>query len=132
MSGNAKDLRTPLKRAQGLGSAKDGTGHFIRQRVTAIAMVLAGIYLLGVLIGLSGAEYDHARMIVADPFNATVLAGFVLAAFWHAKLGLQVIIEDYVHTPLLAGIAQLANLFVCALAACAGVLAVLRVATLGV
>lgn len=132
MNGNAKDLRTPLKRAQGLGSAKDGTGHFIRQRVTAIAIALAGIYLLGLLIGLAGADYDHARALVADPLNAAVLAGFVIAAFWHAKLGVQVIIEDYVHAPLLAGIAQLANIFVCALAAIAGVLAVLRIATLGV
>jgi succinate dehydrogenase / fumarate reductase membrane anchor subunit len=67
-------------------------------------------------------------MMVADPLNATVLVAFLAAAFWHAKLGLQVVIEDYVHTPLLAGIAHLANIFVCALAAIAGVLAVVRVA----
>lgn len=132
MSGIGRDLRTPLKRARGLGSAKDGTSHFLWQRVTAIAVILAGIYLLGLLIGLSGADYDFARAIVSDPFNASVLLAFVVAAFWHAKLGLQVIIEDYIHAPLLAGIAHLANIFVCALAAIAGVLAVLRIATLGV
>lgn len=125
---NAKDLRTPLKRARGLGSAKHGTGHFIWQRITAIAVGLLGIYLLGLLIGMGGAGYDRARMIVADPLNATVLVAFVIAAFWHARLGLQVVIEDYVHTPLLAGAAHLAIIFTCALAAIAGVLAIIRIA----
>ncbi len=123
-----RDLRTPLKRARGLGSAKDGTGHFLWQRITAIAVALLGIYLLGLLLGLGGADFDRAHAIVASPFNATLLIAFLIAAFWHAKLGVQVVIEDYVHTPLLAGIAQLANIFVCALAAIAGVLAVLRIA----
>ena len=125
---NANDLRTPLKRARGLGSAKDGTGHFTWQRITAIAVALLGIYLLGLLIGIGGADYDRARMIVADPLNATLLDAFVIAAFWHARLGLQVVIEDYVHTPLLAGAAHLASLFVCALAAIGGVLAIVRIA----
>jgi succinate dehydrogenase / fumarate reductase membrane anchor subunit len=122
------DFRTPLKRAVGLGSAKDGTGHFLWQRVTAIALVLLGAYLVGILLGLGGADYDRARAIVANPLNAAILVAFVIATFWHAKLGLQVIIEDYVHTPLLAGAAHLANIFVCALAAIAGVLAIVRVA----
>ena len=65
---------------------------------------------------------------MASPLNATLLVAFLIAAFWHAKLGVQVFIEDYIHTSLLAGIAQLANIFVCALAAIAGVLAVLRIA----
>ena len=63
-----------------------------------------------------------------DPLNATILVVFLVAAFWHARLGVQVVIEDYVHAPLLAGIAHVANLFVCALATIAGVLAVVRIA----
>jgi succinate dehydrogenase / fumarate reductase membrane anchor subunit len=125
------DFRTPLKRAVGLGSAKDGTGHFIWQRVTAVAVALCGIYLIGLLFGLTGADYPFARAIVADPVNAAVLIAFLVAACWHAKLGLQVVIEDYVHTPLLAGAAHLANIFVCALAAIAGVLAVVRIVLQG-
>lgn len=124
----SNDLRTPLKRAMGLGSAKDGTGHFMWQRITAIALVLAGAYLLGILLGLGGADYERARAIVSSPFNATLLAAFVIAACWHAKLGLQVVIEDYVHTPVLAGAAHLANIFICALAAIGGVLAIIRIA----
>ena len=127
-----QDFRTPLKRAVGLGSAKDGTGHFLWQRVTAIALVLCGMYLVGLLFGLTGAEYPFARATVADPLNAVVLVAFLVAACWHAKLGLQVVIEDYVHTPLLGGIAHFANIFVCALAAIAGVLEVVRIVLQGV
>lgn len=130
MNASHDRLRTPLKRARGLGSAKSGTGHFLWQRVTAIALALLGAYLVGLLLTLGGADFERARALVAQPFNATVLAAFLVAGFWHAKLGLQVVIEDYVHTPVLAGVAHLANIFVCALAAVAGVLAVVRI-TLG-
>ena len=68
------------------------------------------------------------RAAVARPWNATLLVAFLIASFWHVKLGLQVIIEDYLHTPLLAGAAHLANIFICALAAIGGVLAIIRIA----
>ena len=77
---------------------------------------------------LRSGDYAGVHGLVADPVNATVLVAFLLGMFWHARLGLQVIVEDYVHTPLSATLAQLAILFVCALAAIAGVLAVLRIA----
>ena len=125
----SRNLRTPIKRAMGLGSAKDGTGHFMVQRITAIALVLAGAWLIGLLLlSLNSTDYVFVRATVRDPLNATVLVAFLIAACWHAKLGLQVVIEDYVHAPLLAGIAHLANIFACALLAVAGVLAVLRIA----
>lgn len=123
-----RDLRTPLKRARGLGSARSGTGHFIWQRVTAIALVLLGAYLVGLLFSLGGSGFERAHATVANPLNATMLVGFLVAMFWHAKLGMQVVIEDYMHTPLWAGIAHLANIIVCTLAAVAGVLAVVRIA----
>jgi succinate dehydrogenase / fumarate reductase membrane anchor subunit len=68
------------------------------------------------------------QMVTSILHNATVLVAFLIAACWHAKLGLQVVIEDYVHAPLLAGAAHLANIFACALLAIAGVFAVLRIA----
>ncbi len=128
MNARGKDMQTPLKRARGLGAAKDGTGHFIWQRITAIATGLSGLWLLGMLLTLRSADYMVMHALVADPVNAMVLVAFLLGMFWHARLGLQVIVEDYVHTPLAATLAQLAILFVCALAAIAGVLAVLRIA----
>ncbi len=130
MSDNWKrhqDMRTPLKRVLGLGSARTGTEHFLWQRVTAIVLVLLGAYLIGLLLSLGGASYDIARAIVADPINATILVTFLVAMFWHAKLGVQVVIEDYVHTPALAGMAYVANIFICAIAAIASVLAVIRI-----
>lgn len=124
---NKARLRNPLKTARGLGSAKDGTHHFIVQRITAVALILLGLYVLGLLIGLAGADYAAVRDAVARPFNAVVLIAFLLAMFWHAQLGLQVVIEDYVHGGV--GIAaQLAVRFTCVLAAIASVLAVIRIA----
>jgi len=120
-------LRTPLKRARGLGSAKDGTGHFILQRITAIALVFLSIYVVGLMVWLIGADYAVVRATVAQPCNALLLVAFLIASFWHAKLGMQVIVEDYVHTPWLAAVSQLAVIFVCALAGLASVLAVIRI-----
>ncbi|MBZ4039248.1 succinate dehydrogenase, hydrophobic membrane anchor protein [Novilysobacter selenitireducens] len=121
-------LRHPLKTARGLGSAKDGTHHWILQRITAIALVFLSLYVVGFVAWLAGSGYGAVREAVAHPANALLLIAFLVAAFWHAKLGMQVIIEDYVHTPWLAATAQLTVIFVCVLAAIASVLAVIRIA----
>ena len=126
-----QDFRTPLKRAVGLGSAKDGTGHFLWQRVTAIGIVLAGARLLGQLLSLRGADYTHARMLVADPLNATILVAFLIAMFWHAQLGVQVVLEDYVHHSLLALFVQTTARFIAVLGAIVSVFAVARIALAG-
>lgn len=126
---NANDpLRTPIKNARGLGSAKDGVHHFIMQRITAIALVFLSIYLIALLVSLAGADYASARAAVANPCNAVLLSAFLIAMFWHGQLGMQVVIEDYVHTPWLAMTCQLIVYFVCVLAALASVFAVLRIA----
>jgi succinate dehydrogenase / fumarate reductase membrane anchor subunit len=126
---SARDkLRNPLKTARGLGSAKDGTHHFIVQRITAVALVALGLYVLGLVVYLAGADYATVRGAVANPCNAVILIAFLVAMFWHAQLGMQVVIEDYVHTPWLAVTSQLAVRFVCVLAAIASVLAVIRIA----
>src|SRR5690606_30923691 len=91
------ELRTPLKRARGLGSGKSGTGHWWWQRVTAVALVLLTAWLVGLLVSLVGADLAQARETIARPWNAVALAALVIAMFWHAKLGIQVVIEDYVH-----------------------------------
>jgi len=123
-----KNLRTPLKAAHGLGSAKHGTHHFIVQRITAVALIFLSLYAIGLIISLVGDDYATVRAAVAQPCNAVLLVAFIVATFWHAQLGMQVVIEDYVHTPWLAVTSQLIVIFVCVLAALASVLAVIRIA----
>lgn len=124
-------LRSPLKRARGLGSAKTGTGHFIVQRVTAIALIPLALYVAWLVVSLANADYAQVRATVADPLHATLLVAFLVNSFWHAQLGMQVIIEDYVHTPGAAMTLQLINIFACALAGIASVIAVLRITFAG-
>ena len=120
--------RTPLKEVQGLGSAKAGTHHFMVQRLTAIALVFLACWFLYFVIGLMHADYLTATDAVARPWNATLLIAFLVAMFWHAQLGVQVVIEDYVHSHGLALTAQIAVRFVCILGALASVFAVVRIA----
>jgi len=127
MSMSNNRLRTPLKNARGLGSAKDGTHHFVLQRITAVALIFLSLYVVWLIISLIGSDYASVRAAVANPANAVLLIAFVIATFWHAKLGLQVIIEDYVHTPWSATVLHLTNIFICVLAALASVLAIVRI-----
>jgi succinate dehydrogenase / fumarate reductase membrane anchor subunit len=89
-------LQTPRKTAAGLGSAKKGTGHFIQQRVTAIALVALVLWFLFALVGALDAGYAGAQSFIANPVNAVLLVLLVTAAFHHMQLGLQVVIEDYI------------------------------------
>ena len=126
-----RDLRTPLARARGIGSGKSGTEHFWRQRVTAIALALLVPWLVGLLVSMVGADLATVRDTLARPWNAVLLAAFVIATFWHAKLGIQVIIEDYVHTRWAEVTLLLVNLLACALGALASLYAIGRIAMLG-
>lgn len=124
----ADKYRHPIKNALGLGSAKDGVHHFMLQRVTAVALVGLSIYVVYLLLTLIGSDYAGARAVVAHPCNAVLLIAFLVAMFWHGQLGMQVVIEDYVHTAWLALTCQLLVKFVCALAALASIFAVVRIA----
>lgn len=120
--------RTPLKNVRGLGASKSGTEHFVHQRLTATALVVLGIWFLVFVLGLVGADYVTATAAVARPWNAILLAGFLLAMFWHAQLGLQVILEDYIHNSLLALALQVTVKFIAVLGAIVSVFAVARIA----
>ncbi|MXO58659.1 succinate dehydrogenase, hydrophobic membrane anchor protein [Altererythrobacter salegens] len=90
---------TPLGRVRGLGSAREGTHHWIVQRITAIGNLLAGGFLIASLLLLPDLSHATLREWIAGPMSATAMALLVVTTFWHAKLGLQVLIEDYVHAP---------------------------------
>ncbi len=92
-----KDMRTPLGKVRGLGSAKEGTGHFWVQRLTAVALVPLVLFFIGLVISLNGAGYAEVRAALGHPLTAIVMALFVLTGVYHMRIGMQVIIEDYVH-----------------------------------
>jgi succinate dehydrogenase / fumarate reductase membrane anchor subunit len=125
---SAKDLRHPIKRARGLGSAQSGVGHWWTQRVTAVALIALGLWFLVVVLRVAHGDFATARELVARPWNAVLLIAFVITMFWHAVLGLQVIIEDYVHTRWKEVSLLVLVKFLAVLGALASVLAVLRIA----
>ena len=126
-----RDFRTPVGRARGLGSGKTGTGHFCWLRVTSVALLPLFAWFIGTLVSLVGADLATVQTVLARPFNAITFALFAIATFWHSKLGLQVVIEDYIHQRALEITLQLLVTFACAAGALASLYAIARIALLG-
>ena len=124
------DYRTPLKRARRLGPAKSGTGHFWWQRVTAVVLALLVPWLVGTLVSLVGADLGQVHAVFSRPYNAILMALFAVALFWHAKLGIQVVIEDYVHNRAAELVLLVLNILLCSLGALASLYAIARIALL--
>lgn len=91
------DLRSPLSKATGLGSAGHGFSHWWWQRITAVALIPLTLWFVYSLLCLMGSDYQQANAWLASPLNATIMLLFVLTALYHAQTGVQVVIEDYVH-----------------------------------
>ncbi|MEM9289422.1 MAG: succinate dehydrogenase, hydrophobic membrane anchor protein [Pseudomonadota bacterium] len=101
-------LKTPLGQVRGLGSAKSGTHHWWLQRVTAIGMLLLMIWFVVSLIGLRGASFEEATAWISQPLVSVIMLVLIGTAFYHMRLGIQVVIEDYLHGALrIAGIVAL-------------------------
>jgi succinate dehydrogenase / fumarate reductase membrane anchor subunit len=121
-------IRTPLGRARGMGSSKHGVGHFIAQRVTAIALVLLIVWALAASLQLAHGDYDSAASWLHSPVNAALAALLAFAAFWHMHLGMRTIIEDYIAKPGTKGLLLVVNVFVSWLGGALTILAILKVA----
>ena len=125
---DADKYRAPLARVRGLGAAKSGTEHFWLQRVTAVGLVPLTVIFVIYLLGLVGADLAAVKATLGRPVPATITILLVVASFWHAKLGLQVIIEDYVHHEGAKLVSLLLLSFACVAIGLATVLAVLKLA----
>jgi succinate dehydrogenase / fumarate reductase membrane anchor subunit len=90
-------MRTELKKARGLGSAKEGTDHFWKQRLTALSNIPLILFFIILITGLTGKDYQEALSIMQSPFVLVTFALVILSVCVHMKIGMQVIIEDYVH-----------------------------------
>ena len=90
-------LRTPLGKVLGRGSAKEGTGHFFSQRVSGVALLILGLWFAFSLATLSGFEHADALAFIGAPLNGVLLVLLVVMLAYHSSLGVQVVIEDYVH-----------------------------------
>jgi succinate dehydrogenase / fumarate reductase membrane anchor subunit len=120
-------LRSPLGRVLGLGSARGGSAHWYAQRVSAVAVALLGLWFLASLLALDGAGYDAVIDWLRSPLVTALASLLVGVLAWHAVLGLQVVIEDYVGDQGLRLALLVIVKFLYAVAAVAGVLAVLRI-----
>lgn len=92
--------RSPLAGARGLGSAKTGVDHWWTQRVSAAALVPLTLWFVASLIAHLGADYTSVTNWLTSPFSATLMMLYLAAIYYHAQLGLQTVVEDYVHTEL--------------------------------
>ncbi len=90
-------LQSPLGKVLGLGSAKEGSGHWLAQRATAVALVPLGLWFIASLLGMESTNYQFIVAWVADPAHAIMLILLTITFAYHSALGLQVVIEDYLH-----------------------------------
>jgi succinate dehydrogenase / fumarate reductase membrane anchor subunit len=118
--------RTPLARVRGLGSAKEGAGHFWRQRLTAVANIFLVAFLVWLLVTLAGEDHATVENALAQPHVAIPLLLLVLSGLVHMRLGMQTIIEDYVHSEGRKVLALMLNTFFALLVGITSVFAVLK------
>ena len=124
-------MRSPLGRVRGLGSAKSGFEHWWAQRLTALALVPLTIWFVAGIVSLAGADYDVTVDWLSQPSVAIALALLIVATFYHAALGLQVVIEDYVHHEGSKLALVIAEKFACMVLAVSALYAVLKIAVGG-
>jgi len=121
------DLRSPLNRARGLGSAKDGLHHWWVQRLTALALIPLVIWFALSLVMMSGADYGMVRAWIGSPVAMVLLILTIVIGLHHGQLGLQVVIEDYVHNDGLKLALIVAVRFIAVLFGLAAVVAIMRI-----
>ena len=124
-----KTMRTPLGRVRYLGASHSGTSDFWRQRVTAVAMVLLIVPVIVVVMMLLGRNQAGAAQILGSLPIAIIMLLFIIASAWHMKIGMQVVIEDYVQSETLKIAAVMANNFFSIAVALSSIYAILKLSS---
>jgi succinate dehydrogenase / fumarate reductase membrane anchor subunit len=122
-------MRTPLGRVRYLGSSHSGTKDFWRQRITAVALTILIIPVIVIMLRLPGSNQAGASQILGSLPVAIILLLFIVASAWHMKIGMQVVIEDYVHNEKLKLASVMANNFFCIAVALASIYAILKLSS---
>ncbi|WP_180897991.1 succinate dehydrogenase, hydrophobic membrane anchor protein [Martelella soudanensis] len=125
------DMRTPLKKVRGLGSAREGTHHFWVQRMTAVALVPLFVLFIIFIIAHIGAPYEEVVASLGNPFIAVLMGLMVIAGLIHMRIGMQEIIDDYIHNELARLCAVMANTFFTVLIGGLCLFAILKIAFVG-
>ena len=124
-----QSMRTPLARVRNLGASHSGTGDFWRQRVTAVAMVLLMAPVIVVVMMLLGRNQAGAAQILGSPLIAIIMLLFIIASAWHMKIGMQVVIEDYIHGEKVKLASIMANNFFSIAVALVSIYAILKLSS---
>src|ERR1700742_4808893 len=122
-------MRTPLGRVRYLGASHSGTGDFWRQRITAVAMVLLMVPAIIIVMMLLGRNQAGAAKTLGSAPIAIILLLFIIASCWHMKIGMQVVIEDYIHGEKVKLASIMANNFFCIAVALASIYAILKLSS---
>ena len=122
-------MRTPLGRVRNLGSSHSGTSDFWRQRLTAMAMVVLIVPVIVVVLMLVGSNQAGAKQIFSSVPIAIIMLLFIVASAWHMKIGMQIVIEDYVHNEKIKLASVMANNFFCIAVALASIYAILKMSS---
>ena len=125
----SRSMRTPLARVRSLGSSHSGTTDFWRQRLTAVAMVLLIVPVIVVVLMLIPSNQAGAKQIFSSLPIAIIMLLFIVASAWHMKIGMQVVIEDYVHNEKIKLASVMANNFFCIAVALASIYAILKMSS---
>ena len=128
-SSGPKSMRTPLSRVRNLGSSHTGTKDFWRQRLTAVAMIVLIVPVILVVMMMLGRNQAGAAQILGSPLIAIIMLLFIVASVWHMKIGMQVIIEDYVHDEKLKLLSIMANNFFSVTVALAAAYAIFKLSS---
>ena len=128
-SNSSTSMRTPLARVRNLGASHSGTSDFWRQRLTAVAMVLLIVPVIVIVMMLRSSNQAGAAQILGSPLIAIIMLLFIIASCWHMKIGMQVVIEDYIHGEKLKLASVMANNFFCIAVALASIYAILKMSS---